>query len=207
MVKSNFPPESQQWGRDIEKRLHSLETASIRAGSALKSNATSLGAIQKTIREINTSQKVTALNYMTSSYRTDSIAMLGHHSLSINVDIDPRWRGAVEIFVAPESYVEDGGNIGGDYELRVMGLSGYNSADVYIGQGALFLGSPETSSFQSVTGVVQLDNWRFGEYDEGGDIEVSPTSVEISCNVTSYITPAEIAFNVYVTPRLNSIGD
>ena len=201
MVASNLPPAAQAWGRDIEKRLRTLETIAVRSEASLKSNSTGMSALQNTVRDINVAGEVTKINSSTRVFRTGAVSMVGSHVLPVEISIDPEWRGAVEFFVVPESYTELSGTIKGDYELRFKGLDGFNVTEVYLGGKAPFEGKLSSSSFQTVSGILRLGNWWFGD-------ENRPAStIEISCNVTSQTPVAEIAFNVYMTPRLSSIGE
>lgn len=51
--KNNLPPESQQWRRDIESRLSSLELSAANLGTSTKSSNARLGSITNLVRALN----------------------------------------------------------------------------------------------------------------------------------------------------------
>jgi hypothetical protein len=53
-VPQNLPPESQQWVRDIERRLNDLETENQRLARSVTQNAGQLGALSTALSEAQT---------------------------------------------------------------------------------------------------------------------------------------------------------
>lgn len=64
-VPQNLPPESQQWVRDVERRLNDLEVQSQRLTRSVTQNAGQIDSISKALLMAQTSAQVDSNRYMT----------------------------------------------------------------------------------------------------------------------------------------------
>lgn len=93
MINNNLPPASQQWVRDIESRLTSLESASKVSAETNRQQNVTLGGLSQTVGAVVEQQDLLSINTSSDIIQLPAVSTVTSASVLTPVNLTPKLTG------------------------------------------------------------------------------------------------------------------
>lgn len=190
MVQNNLPPESQQWVRDLEKRITDLEKSNSVNAEFQRNSSAIYGGLASTVASVQAQQQTIAVNTRVDTINAPSRETNGT-SFSTEIlsaaDLESATSGIVTATLIPLATATGQSSVTGTCTATIYFSGGMGSYSLQTELFATPAGSDGSNTALSFT----LDLWRSVEYvdfavqmSSADNLGVVSAALLISRNVT-----------------------